>query len=196
MDLQPNHQEEATSSSISSLRPHIQHQPSSSPTETRALRSSARVKAAKQKERDNEIEASYNPSSSSSLPEIVVTRNTRSSSNQSKSKRSQDNTVGKGKATEGSDQPQPRITRRCVHFAALFSRSSHPFSSSRRTAAPPLTINEPVRDSKGKKRAAPESSFDEESAASTSSAKRPRTSSYSLRSRTDILYTEMPKKTK
>ena len=70
--------------------------------------------------------------------------------------------------------------------------------STRRSTLPstsaPLTINEPVRDPKGKKRAAPDPSFDEESVP----VKRPRTS-YSLRSRPDSTSTqpvEMPKKTR
>jgi E3 ubiquitin-protein ligase TRIP12 len=67
----------------------------------------------------------------------------------------------------------------------------------RRTTFPstaPLIINEPVRDPKGKKRAAPDTSFDEEVAP----LKRPRTS-YSLRSRSDPTSSQlvdMPKKTR
>lgn len=55
--------------------------------------------------------------------------------------------------------------------------------SSRRTATinAPLTINEPVKDSKGKKRAVPEPAPEDDTAGP--STKRPRTS-YSLRSST------------
>jgi E3 ubiquitin-protein ligase TRIP12 len=63
-----------------------------------------------------------------------------------------------------------------------------------------LTINEPTRDPKGKKRAAPESVSDSEDipASSSSSNKRPRpsTSSYSLRSREVVTSPTMPRKTK
>jgi E3 ubiquitin-protein ligase TRIP12 len=54
----------------------------------------------------------------------------------------------------------------------------------RNTAA--LTINEPIRDPKGKKRAAPEPTEDDSSGSST---KRSKTSGYSLRSQL-----EMPRK--
>lgn len=76
---------------------------------------------------------------------------------------------------------------------------------SRRVAQPaattgPLTINEPAKDPKGKKRALPDQEEDTISgaASSTTSNKRPRTSTsaYSLRSR-DIapsLSTAMPRK--
>jgi E3 ubiquitin-protein ligase TRIP12 len=54
-----------------------------------------------------------------------------------------------------------------------------------------LTINEPIRDPKGKKRAAPEPTEDESSGSST---KRPKTSSYSLRSPASSFQLEMPRK--
>lgn len=64
------------------------------------------------------------------------------------------------------------------------------------TSNPPLTIQEPVKDPKGKKRAVPEPSSDEENTASTSS-KRSRTTSYSLRSQTSTNQSpDMPKKTR
>ena len=76
----------------------------------------------------------------------------------------------------------------------------------RRVTFPPqssgLSIQEPPRDIKGKKRALPEATSDEDtSVASSSTLKRPRTatSSYSLRSRSDLPLTEpleMPKKTR
>ncbi|KAJ7778066.1 hypothetical protein B0H14DRAFT_2963210 [Mycena olivaceomarginata] len=60
---------------------------------------------------------------------------------------------------------------------------------------PALTINEPVRDPKGKERAAPEPNSDEDDSPGPS-AKRPRTSSYSLRSSTLKDSTDMPRKTR
>jgi E3 ubiquitin-protein ligase TRIP12 len=75
-------------------------------------------------------------------------------------------------------------------------------SSARRTTYPitePLTIEEPPKDIKGKKRAAPGTSEDEATAASASApVKRTRiTLAYSLRSRTEAATsTEMPKKTR
>ena len=74
-------------------------------------------------------------------------------------------------------------------------------SRSRRAIFPnsaALTINEPVRDLKGKKRALPENNSEEEELPASTSTKRPRTASaYSLRSRTDTTTTqalEMPRK--
>ncbi|GJE98055.1 Ubiquitin fusion degradation protein [Phanerochaete sordida] len=144
-------------------------EPSSStpPTslETKALRSSARVKAAKEKERER---AEQPPSSSSSS-----------------SKRIRE-TAAKGKGKEVSDDT-PRISKRA-------RRSTFP-------TAPPLTINEPPKDAKGKKRAAPDENSEEEAVTSVSAPvkrTRPSTSSYSLRSRTDAAATptDMPKKTR
>lgn len=72
----------------------------------------------------------------------------------------------------------------------------------RRTTLPiaaPLTINEPPKDTKGKKRAAPGASEDEATATSASApVKRTRPSSaYSLRPRIEVTTsTEMPKKTR
>jgi E3 ubiquitin-protein ligase TRIP12 len=64
-----------------------------------------------------------------------------------------------------------------------------------------LTINEPTKDLKGKKRAEPEADSEEEGAnlALSSSSKRTRTASYSLRSRTgpsSSISAPMPKKSK
>ena len=75
----------------------------------------------------------------------------------------------------------------------------------RRVTFPPqssgLSIQEPPRDIKGKKRAVPEATSDEDTSAPPSILKRPRTvtSPYSLRSRSDLPLTEpleMPKKTR
>ncbi|EKM50678.1 uncharacterized protein PHACADRAFT_264072 [Phanerochaete carnosa HHB-10118-sp] len=139
---------------------------SSTPTislETKALRSSARVKAAKEKER----ERAEQPQPPSSSP----------------SKRTREITL-KGKGKEVSDDT-PRISKRA-------RRSTFP-------AAPPLTINEPVKDAKGKKRAAPDENSDEEAVTSVSAPvkrTRPSTTTYSLRSRTEAVapQTDMPKK--
>ena len=89
------------------------------------------------------------------------------------------------------------------------SRIAHPhgfYLRARRVTFPPqssgLSIQEPPRDIKGKKRALPEATSDEDTpAASSSTLKRLRTatSAYSLRSRSDLPLTEpleMPKKTR
>lgn len=71
----------------------------------------------------------------------------------------------------------------------MFSPRRNPTS-----AEIPLTIREPVRDIKGKKRAAPEP--DDEDIAGPST-KRPRTSAYSLRSTTAPTHlSEMPRKSR
>lgn len=76
----------------------------------------------------------------------------------------------------------------------FFFHNARPRRSSQPTATS-LTINEPVRDLKGKKRAAPEPNSEEENTGP--SAKRPRTSQYSLRSTTAATQaTSMPKKIK
>jgi E3 ubiquitin-protein ligase TRIP12 len=68
------------------------------------------------------------------------------------------------------------------------------FISTRKATQPPtpaaLIINEPTRDPKGKKRAAPESISEDESAAPSSKKPRGSSSSYSLRSKAQ----QMPKK--
>ncbi|KAL0059411.1 Ubiquitin fusion degradation protein 4 [Marasmius tenuissimus] len=173
MDLQPSHTQEATSSSSNST-------PDIDTTEPKTLRSSARVKAAKQKSQDKEqfstgdLSAVEKQSSSSQhLPDSSISRATRA-------KRPREGTSGKGKAKETAEGSSRRRTRRNVNT----------------TSNPPLTIQEPVKDPKGKKRAVPEPSSDEENTASTSS-KRSRTTSYSLRSQTSTNQSpDMPKKTR
>ncbi|KAJ7210562.1 hypothetical protein GGX14DRAFT_321812, partial [Mycena pura] len=113
------------------------------------LRSSARVKAAKQKAKDKADDAE--PSSSALPP------------SRSRSKRT---------AKSQSKDPRRNIV----------------------SAQPALTINEPVRDPKGKKRAAPEPNSDDESAGP--STKRARTTSYSLRSSTVKDSSNMPRKSR
>ncbi|KAL1941289.1 hypothetical protein VTO73DRAFT_7501 [Trametes versicolor] len=90
----------------------------------------------------------------------------------SSSKRARDSSSNKGKGKEVADES--RASKRA-------RRSTYPTTST-------LTINEPTKDTKGKKRAAPEDhSEDDETAAAISASKkltRP-TSAYSLRPRSD-----------
>jgi E3 ubiquitin-protein ligase TRIP12 len=164
-----------------------QHQEASSSTSEHHLpqtevRSSARVKAAKQKAKDK---ADDSEQSSSALPQA-----------RSKSKR-----AAKSKARESSDITTATATRPVKRYAAsllCLLRTHACLYSARRNpppAQPPLTINEPVRDPKGKKRAAPEPNSDEEESAGPST-KRPRTTSYSLRSTTVKDSIDMPRKTR
>lgn len=169
-------QPQAATSSSSTSPPHTE-EPSLS--EPKVLRTSARVKAAKQKEKQN-----THPTASSSS-----------------TKRSRDN---KGKGKETADEA--RASKRCVGvvvgvvlkltFCALCCstrRATLPASSA-------LTINEPTKDTKGKKRAAPEDpSEDDETTGTTSANKKPRraTSAYSLRPRTEHSSTsDMTRKTR
>ncbi|KAF7309974.1 Ubiquitin-protein ligase [Mycena indigotica] len=126
------------------------------------LRTSARVKAAKQKAKDKADEPSP---SSSTQPTTTRTQPKRSA---------------KSKAKESTDN----------------SSVSRPAKRARRSVATPLTINEPVRDLKGKKRAAPDPTTSDEDAPGPSSSKRPRTNSYSLRSSTKEATTTMPRKSR
>ncbi|KAF8216811.1 hypothetical protein K438DRAFT_1559618, partial [Mycena galopus ATCC 62051] len=142
MDSSSNQHQQATTSTS--------HQPTQP-----EVRSSARVKAAKQKAKDNDSD----PQSSSALPTA-----------RQRSKR-----TAKSKANEATDTTTNR-------------------SAKRNPPQPTLTINEPVRDPKGKKRAAPEPNSDEEESAGPS--KRPRTTSYSLRSSTLKEPSDMPRKTR
>ncbi|KAF5336718.1 hypothetical protein D9758_015081 [Tetrapyrgos nigripes] len=166
MDLPPSQFQEATASS-SSLD-------NTDSTEHGPLRSSARVKAAKQKSQEKSQPQDRNlntePSSSASA-DPVASRGTQS--NSSSSKRSQ----GKGKAKETNEEPARRRTRR-----------------STATSNPPLSINEPVKDTKGKKRALPEPDDDDDEAPGPST-KRSKTS-YGLRSQTFSLTQDMAKRTR
>lgn len=220
MDLSSIHTQQATSSSSSPSHtlPTQQFQqessidsPNSLP-DSRALRSSARVKAAKLKEQEkdkgkNRNSAEQAPSSSSSLPlDSISTRATLPSS-ATKFKRSCDTDVkGKTKAKESSDESLSKAIKRYVESIRLqiWVDTHKIVVRNRRATFPnssPLTINEPVPDPKGKKRALPESNSEDEeipASASSSSTKRPRiASAYSLRSRTDISTPqtlEMPRK--
>ncbi|KAG7094023.1 hypothetical protein E1B28_007645 [Marasmius oreades] len=174
MDLQPSQLQEATASSSTSI-------PDIDSSETKTLRSSARVKAAKQKSLDKEQTSSgeaipvekQSSSSGQHLPDSSISRGTRA-------KRPREGVTGKGKAKETTEGTSRRKTRRNANT----------------TSNPPLTIQELTKDPKGKKRAAPEPSSEEDNAASTSS-KRSRTTSYALRSQTSNNQpTDMPKKTR
>lgn len=175
MDLQPSQLQGATASSSTNI-------PDIDSSETKTLRSSARVKAAKQKSLDKEqtstgevipVEKQSSSSSGQHLPDSSISRGTRA-------KRPREGTSGKGKAKETTEGTSRRRTRRNVNTPSN----------------PPLTIQEPAKDPKGKKRAAPEPSSEEDNYPSTSS-KRSRTTSYALRSQTsNNQLTDMPKKTK
>lgn len=195
MDLQPiQHQEAASSSSTSTAQPHPTTQPDSSTpaifAEPKNLRTSARVKAVKQKfqakgkGKDPDYAAVEEPIASTvATGETSNFRNPRTTattpSSSSRNKRTRDTISVKGKSKEVIDEIYSRNTKRA-----------------RRTVASnaPLTINEPVKDPKGKKRAAPEPAPEDDSAGP--STKRPRTSNYSLRSSTLSSQTQdMPRKT-
>ncbi|KAF8623233.1 hypothetical protein AX15_006467 [Amanita polypyramis BW_CC] len=171
MDLQPNHPQEATSNpSASVVNLQLDSSTPSSLTESKNLRSSARVRAAKQnnkskgKGKERDLSLSEQPSSAI-LSEPSTSRVTRSSSNSIRATRSKDSTSGKPKPKEEASSRANKRARRNPPAQSLG-----------------VTINEPSKDTKGKKRAAPEpSSGDEE--ITGSSTKRPKTS-YALRSTT------------
>ncbi len=151
----------------SSSSPHSAHteepsQPGSS--EHKVLRTSARVKAAKQKEKQNQ--------------------RTQQDAASSSTKRSRDN---KGKGKEVSEDA--RTIKRCVTTFTELTSELMTRCSTRRTTLPAtssLTINEPIKDTKGKKRAAPEDHSENDDTTATSSAPkklRRATSAYSLRPR-------------
>ncbi|CAK5283219.1 unnamed protein product [Mycena citricolor] len=144
---------------------HTQASSSTSETNQPELRTSARVKAAKQKARDK---ADDSEQSTTAQPQT-----------RSKPKRS-----NKNKSKDTSESAATRPSKR--------ARRNIP------AAQPALSINEPVSDPKGKKRAVPEPSSDDDPTAG-SSPKRIRTTSYSLRSSTTTVKdstTEMPKKSR
>ncbi|KAI0704459.1 hypothetical protein C8T65DRAFT_741026 [Cerioporus squamosus] len=142
-------QPQAATSSSSTYPAHTEEPTSSEP---KVLRTSARVKAAKQKEQAHRTQ-----------------QDTTHSGVSSSTKRSRDN---KGKGKETADEARASKRTR---------RSTLPATSA-------LTINEPSKDTKGKKRAAPEDpSEDDETTATSSAPKKLRraTSAYSLRPRTE-----------
>ena len=199
MDLSPIRSQEATSSSsASNTQPQLSSATSSEP---KPKRSSARVKAAKQKlqlsskHKDSEpTNAEPEPGTSAGPPESISTRSARISP--AKTSRIREGITGKGKDKEVFLEAPSRNHKRsapCVirfYFNLAFI---HPRPRRNPPSTPsPLTINEPVRDPKGKKRAAPEP---EEEDTAGPSVKRSRTSTYSLRSSTTHL-PEMPRKTR
>ena len=113
MDLQPTHYPEATSSASTSsaARPDIHNQDPATASETKVLRSSARVKAAKQKYKPqasekakecDSIPAGQLPSSSTAPPnDTAPPRATRAAA---KSKRAREEVSGKGNATESAEE--------------------------------------------------------------------------------------------
>ncbi|KDR80639.1 hypothetical protein GALMADRAFT_240990 [Galerina marginata CBS 339.88] len=181
MDLRPIHHSEATSSSsASTTHPSLPDTYSATTSETKPIRSSARVKAAKHKAQVKDPESpnqTQEPGTSSTHPsESISTRNTRASS--VKGVRSREGNSGKGKAKEVPQEPASRSNKR---------QRRNPTSTTTS-----LTINEPIRDPKGKKRAAPETDDEEIAGPST---KRTKTSAYSLRSTSSSAHTlEMPRK--
>ncbi|KAG6909327.1 hypothetical protein DXG01_000927 [Tephrocybe rancida] len=187
MDLQPIHHQQATSSaSASTARIQPDHESPVLSTDSKTLRSSARVKAAKNKskqkandqDRDSTAHQSQLPSASAApLTDTVVPRTTRASTLKSKRSCESLSVKGKAKANDSPEETLPRTTRRTRR--GTFSASA------------PLTINEPVSDPKGKKRAAPEPASDEEDTTG-SSTKRQRTS-HALRSNAQP---PMPRKTR
>ncbi|KAF9221474.1 hypothetical protein BS17DRAFT_758087 [Gyrodon lividus] len=147
----------------------------------------ARVKAAKQKEKERE--QARDKDSDSAEQSAALPENTRSSKpTTSKNKRSREVASGQGKAKDSNDD-STRASKRA-------RRATFPS-----TSTSSLTINEPTKDRKGKKRAAPEADSEEEGAnlALSSSSKRTRTTTYSLRSRagpSTSISAPMPKKSK
>ncbi|KAF8817458.1 hypothetical protein BYT27DRAFT_7074713 [Phlegmacium glaucopus] len=182
MDLSPIHYQEATSSSsVSNVHHQQEHFSPATSSEPKPIRSSARVKAAKQKlqlsskSKDSEsTNTEPEPGTSAGPPESISTRSTRTSP--AKTSRLREGNTGKGKDKEVLPETSSRNHKR--------PRRNPPSTPSS------LTINEPIRDPKGKKRAAPEP---EEEDTAGPSVKRSRTSTYSLRSSTTHL-PEMPRK--
>ncbi|RDX51248.1 hypothetical protein OH76DRAFT_1401563 [Lentinus brumalis] len=153
-------QPQAATSSSSTSSAHTEDPASSEP---KVLRTSARVKAAKQKEKTQRTQQdATHPGASSST------------------KRSRDN---KGKGKETADEARASKRTR---------RSTLPATTA-------LTINEPTKDTKGKKRAAPEDPSEDDELTAPAPAKKLRraTSAYSLRSRTEHQATsDMTRKTR
>ncbi|KAG9312850.1 hypothetical protein JVU11DRAFT_6281 [Chiua virens] len=147
------------------------------------LRESTVVKASKQKEKEREQPRDNDAVEQSNAPP----ENTRTlKPTTSKNKRSREATSGKGKAKESTDD----TTR-------AFKRARRATFPSTSTSS--LTINEPTKDRKGKKRAAPDPDSEEEESPALSSSKRTRTTAYSLRSRagpSTSISAPMPKKSR
>lgn len=215
MDLQPHHRlPTASSSNTTPSQPpqsELLHFSSTSTLvstpELRPTRSSARVKAAKQKEKERD-QTRDKDSDSAEQPVLLPEHPRTSKSTPSKFKRPREVSTGKGKAKDLNDG-STRSSKRFVCSAAIYyfplMFAFYHGSRARRVTLPSsststLTINEPTKDTKGKKRAAPEADSEEEVQNTTlSSTKRTRIAPYSLRSRLDISAPSspsMPKKTK
>jgi hypothetical protein len=135
MDLQPSHQQAATSipsaPSIPSFPQVQQHNQSfssasSSSTESRALRSSARVKAAKQREIEKCKGKERESDQPSAIPSESISHTTRAIAISSKSKRSRDQVSGKGKGKEVFDDQTSRPSKR---YRIIMSGHSTYYSS-------------------------------------------------------------------
>lgn len=161
-------QQQAATSSNSPSTSHTEQQAgSSSNPETKVLRSSARVKAAKQKEKEKERTSSEQVSSSSSVP----------------SKRVREATGGKGKAQEVSTESSraSKKARRATYPATTLSINETPRDAKGKKRAVPESQSEEenVASSANTKRL------------------RATTSAYQLRSRSDTqASSEMTKKTR
>ena len=161
-------QPQAATSSSSPLPAHTEDPSQPGSSEPKVLRTSARVKAAKQKEKHNQ-RTQQDPSQSAAS---------------SSSKRTRDN---KGKGREAADEARASngMSRGMqFHVHSLFPVRCRSTRRATLSATSTLTINETSKDVKGPKRAAPEDhSDDDKTAATPSSAKKPHraTSAYSLR---------------
>lgn len=193
MEIRGVHQPEATSSSGASITQSnavSQNIVPESTSETRITRSSARVRAAKQKAAQLSAQSSQSAPSNqeqekaSSSATIIDSNNThgaRIGPVPVKFNRSRNGSTAKGKGKEVLQESSHHSKRLVpVHSICLCLASLIPsmLCSTRRNPLP-LPTDEPIQDPKGKKRAAPEPSEEESAGPST---KRPKTSGNSLRS--------------
>ena len=115
MDIQPNHHPKAeSSSSASTALSHLTTHPE--PSESKSLRTSARVKASKQK---SQTKGKGKESDIASTEELVsgetsYSRNIRFAAPAIKNRRSKDTNSAKGKDKEIVDETFPRNNKRCV----------------------------------------------------------------------------------
>lgn len=187
--LSDEHQEAAHSASSSIVRQQSASTSTNQQTESRNLRSSTRAKPANRKIKGKQPEdQDQTPLVTPQVPESS-SRSTRSSQ---RTKRSADTALAKGK---GKEVEQTRASKRYAHgLSFMYSPNPSAYSSRKPTNPPaaPLTISEPPKDLKGKKRAVPEPSTEDEDTAGPS--KRPRTG-YSLRSKSSATnLSVMPRK--
>ncbi|KAJ7625532.1 hypothetical protein FB45DRAFT_921679 [Roridomyces roridus] len=146
---------------------------------------------------DSSSNHDHQPSTSTS--EAPVQAETRSSARVKAAKQKAKDKTDDSEAIASSTRSKSRRTGKSkAKESPETTTATRPAKRARRNPPPaqtPLTINEPVRDPKGKKRAAPEPTSDDEESAGPST-KRPRTTSYSLRSSTVKDSTDMPRKTR